>query len=331
MTPVAAVPDGEGAAGVVDEARLVEAVAPGRVLERALADRRPEAGHRRPTTPSSPASRGRRSRPVQRLAPVLDAQRSPGGALCAPQTSPAASTSTAAVRIAASAEIAPSSVSSSPSSDASARAGRTPTATITRSAPTCRSPATTSRRPGSCSIRSTSVPASSSTPVLAQPAGDPPAAASPSRADVRRGLVGDQRHVVAAHRERGRGLAADEPGADDHDLRRAGEPALDLADVVERPQHAHGRVVGARHGQPPGLGAGGEHAALEAELVAVGERRGSLGVRAAARRPSHAISSTSWSTSQCSSSIGSVGLARSRHAAAPSSAAAACRGSVARR
>ena len=82
---------------------------------------------------------------------------------------------------------------------------------------------------------------------------------------------------MAAPRERRGGLAADESGADDHNLRRIGEPALDLADVVERPEHAYGRVVGARHGQPPGLGAGGQQAALEAELSAVEQCRGSLG------------------------------------------------------
>ena len=67
------------AAAVVDEAHLVEAVAPGDVLERVLADRRPEAGR---GVPRGVLARGVAARDlalVERLAPVLDRQRPAGG------------------------------------------------------------------------------------------------------------------------------------------------------------------------------------------------------------------------------------------------------------
>ena len=70
--PVVAVPDGEGAVAVVDEARLVEAVAPGDVLERVLADRRPEAGGDVPLRVLAGDRAARDLAHVQRLAPVLD-------------------------------------------------------------------------------------------------------------------------------------------------------------------------------------------------------------------------------------------------------------------
>ena len=59
----AAVPDRQRAAAVVDEARLVEAVAPRDVLERVLADRRPEAGRDVPLRVARRRSCGPRPRP----------------------------------------------------------------------------------------------------------------------------------------------------------------------------------------------------------------------------------------------------------------------------
>ena len=62
---------------------LVPAVAPADVLERALADRRPEARARRPSSPRHPASvRAGDLAHVQRLAPVFDPQAATGGWRC---------------------------------------------------------------------------------------------------------------------------------------------------------------------------------------------------------------------------------------------------------
>ena len=75
----AAVPDRPRPAAVLDDPGLVEAVAPGDVLERVLADRRPEAGR---DVPDGVLTRDRAAGDrahVERLAPVLDRQVAAGG------------------------------------------------------------------------------------------------------------------------------------------------------------------------------------------------------------------------------------------------------------
>ena len=76
---VLAVPDRPLAPAVVDDAGLVEAVAPGDVLERVLADRRPEAGGDVPLRVLA-RDRGAGDRAhVECLAPVLDGEVAAGG------------------------------------------------------------------------------------------------------------------------------------------------------------------------------------------------------------------------------------------------------------
>src|SRR5690349_3823544 len=69
---MASVPDGEGAAAVVHEPGLVEAVAPRGVLERVLADRRPEARRHVPLRGLARDVAAGDLAHVERLAPVLD-------------------------------------------------------------------------------------------------------------------------------------------------------------------------------------------------------------------------------------------------------------------
>src|SRR5262249_17269054 len=76
---VAAIPDGECAAGVLLEARQVEPISPRRVLKRVVADRRPEAGNGFPLHVLAGSAATRYLALAERVAPVLDAEGTAGG------------------------------------------------------------------------------------------------------------------------------------------------------------------------------------------------------------------------------------------------------------
>ena len=76
---VAPVPDRERPAAVVDQAGVVEAVAPRHVLERVLADRRPEAGRDVPLRVFTGDRAAGDLAHLERLAPVLHGQVAAGG------------------------------------------------------------------------------------------------------------------------------------------------------------------------------------------------------------------------------------------------------------
>jgi hypothetical protein len=109
--------------------------------------------------------------------------------------------------------------------------------------------------------------------LLAQPARQLPSGALPEPAAVGSRLVGDQGHRQIPAAQRGGDLAADEARPDDdHGVGgRGGQAGLELAQIVERAQHPDRRIIGARHGQPLGLGAGGDHAGGVGQPPAAGE------------------------------------------------------------
>ena len=238
-TPVARVPGGEGAVGVGDEADRVEAVAPGRVLDRAIADRRPEAGHRVPRRASWPAAVGAGDLALcQRIAPVLDAQRSSGGGVVRAADVARGEHVVGGGAHRESAAIAPSSVSARPAQRPRRPRGATPTATSDRSAGACgrrpdvqadrarvRCGRARSRRAGHPLLRSQ--PRSCRRPT------------SPRRACF--GAASSAISVTARPRLASDAAASQpmNPEPTTTTARRAGEPALDLAGVVERPEHAY--------------------------------------------------------------------------------------------
>jgi hypothetical protein len=252
---------------VLDETRLVEAVPPGRVLERALADRRPEPGDDIPLRLLAGDRAARDLAHVQRLGPVLDGEMAAGGGVVRERD--VAGGEHALGRGAhplvhddpAVADLEPGAFG-----EPGARAhlaGHQDQLGLERIAPGDVDGVLADLRHARAEQQLD--------PELLQPALDPAAGLVAEAPLARNRLVADQRHLHPAQRERCCGLAADEGGADDD--RRLGP----LGVIAQHPrrreaaQHQDRFVGRPRDAQRRRLGAGGDHAGVVGKGLAGAE------------------------------------------------------------
>ena len=214
------VPDRERAAAVVDEAGLVEAVAPRHVLERVLADRRPEARRDVPLHVLAGDRAARDLAHVERLAPVLDGQVAAGGGVVR-ERHVARGEHAVGAGAHAGVDHDPAVADVEPGGLGQPGAGRDPGGHQDQR------PRQSGSRSGTWTGARRSPRrrrrARASTPSVFQPGADPSTRLRAEPGLVRDRLVADQRHLQAAHGQRGGRLAADEARAD-HDCRFAPRP-----------------------------------------------------------------------------------------------------------
>ncbi len=259
------------AAAVLLEPGLFEPVAPGRVLERMAADRRPEPGHGVPLRRLAGGAPTRDLALTEGVAPVLDSQCAAGRRILGERDvaggvepglfgAHARVDGNGAIR-----EL-------EPRGGGELGAGRDAGGhhhDLPRRAHGSRSDLERAVARGDLFDLGAEVDVDA---FLHQPAADVSGRFETEASRVGLLLVGDQRDRVAPAPERGGDLAADEARADhDHgvSVAKAGDQ---LAHVVERADHPHRWVVGTRYRQPGRLGPGREHAASVAELATAGQR-----------------------------------------------------------
>ena len=181
----------ECAVAVGLHARLVEAVAPRRVLERVVADGGPEARRGRPRRVLAGERAARDLAVRERVAPVLDAQAPAGAGVLRPRRCrPTASTAGSELRIEASTQHG-AVLDVEAGVGGQLAAGATPVPRTTRSAASSSPPASRTRQRGS--MRSTSAPRRTSTPASHSSAVMSSPARSPRRCGLRTRLGRDER------------------------------------------------------------------------------------------------------------------------------------------
>ncbi len=108
---------------------------------------------------------------------------------------------------------------------------------------------------------------------IAQPTGDLLGGLGPEALQLGKTLLADQRHGDVKVRKRAGDLAADEPGADDDHTLAGLDPLGQALAVGESPDRQHQRMPSARNPRSHGLRAGGENDGIGTQL-AIGEGHG---------------------------------------------------------